>query len=78
MQTDENRRVCDGNHTRIRVSDVLGEDAPGPVWPPADAETQCLCGAALEYRRIVEMLIEHEGPEGPHPALTSTIKPERS
>ena len=53
MQTDEQRDVCNGDHTRIKVSDVFGEGAPAPPWPLPDAPTHCVCGAELEYRHSI-------------------------
>lgn len=47
--------VCDGNHTRLRVSVVEG-DEPVPPWPDRDAPETCECGEPLKYRRVIHEL----------------------
>ena len=46
---------CDGNHIRLGMSFVHG-DEPVPAWPDPDAPETCACGAPLEYRRVIHEL----------------------
>lgn len=47
--------VCDGNHQRLGMSFVYG-DEPVPPWPDQDAPETCECGESLEYRRVIHEL----------------------
>ena len=47
---------CGGSHWRLHCSNVWNDD-PVPDWPPADAPTDCACGAELTYRHMVNILI---------------------
>jgi hypothetical protein len=44
--------ACDGEHQLLHVS-LVPHGAPVPPWPPADAATGCICGAALEYVHVI-------------------------
>ena len=50
------RPACDGNHTRLGVSVVHG-DEPVPPWPGQDAPETCECGEPLKYRRVIHELL---------------------
>jgi hypothetical protein len=59
--------ACGGNHSRLKLSHVDGEEA-APEWPQADAPTHCGCGAALDYRHVVHQYfpeMEHARQVGP-------------
>jgi hypothetical protein len=56
MSQDMRRAACDGNHTRVKVSFVNG-DEPEPPWPDQDAALMCECGEPLTFRRVIHRLL---------------------
>jgi hypothetical protein len=67
VTADEPRDICDGQHTRIQCSQVIGAEAPVPAWPPPEAATHCMCGAALAYHHSVDVCVDSvRTTVGPH------------
>ena len=48
MATETASAACSGDHQRVRIIWLEGDDPP-PPWPEAEAGGTCACGEPLEY-----------------------------
>ena len=61
--------VCHGDHTRLMVSHLWGDEPP-PAWPERERGDCCACGAELEYLHVV-----HHYATGPEESANPSMEP---